>query len=473
MHPIKRNIPYERLMATIAAINLGLVAFDMAYVPWRNFWLQRSIQIGDVRIPLPLPNITPLYDPIKGIQPNRDTSSYLETVELFKKEIQQDGINSPQAQTRLQELRERSTDMISSNPFSAANKSGTLEKIKNRMREHIYGKDNPNASSKKAFETFWSIDYLKPKDINAELKFFENDIQRLVETNYYRSIGENGAPTSLFFLLDAPFVALFGFELLVRSFFISRRNKVKWLDAILWRWYDLLLLIPIGQFLRIIPVAIRLDHAKLIRLDHIRDQATQGFVSSIAGELTEAVITEALNQVQSGLKRGDIARRVVSSIDKPYVDLNDKDEIQELVSKVLSLVVYQVLPKIKPDLESVLRHPIEAVMEQTPGYNLFKSVPLVGGVPNQMNQQVISTATEAAYQGLIVALEDKVAAQLISQLIRSFGQILVKELQEGKTLEEIQVLLDELLEEVKVNYVNAISQRNVEVIINPKQIAPK
>jgi hypothetical protein len=76
MHPIKRNIPYERLMATIAAINLGLVAFDMAYVPWRNFWLQRSIQIGDVRIPLPLPNITPLYDPIKGIQPNRDTTAF-------------------------------------------------------------------------------------------------------------------------------------------------------------------------------------------------------------------------------------------------------------------------------------------------------------------------------------------------------------------------------------------------------------
>lgn len=474
MASTQRNILYERMMATIAVANLGLVAFDLSYVPWRNFWLQRAVQIWEIRIPVPLPDVTPLYDYVKGIEPHRDTTQYLSELKSFDQELQQNGIDSPQVSARLQQLRDRSSEMIATNPFSSANKSGTLEKIKNRMRDRVYGKDNKDASSRKAFEIFLTPEYLKQKGVQAEWKFFKDDIQRLIETNYFRSIGENGDPTNLFFLLDAPFVALFGFELFVRSFFISRRNKVKWLDAVLWRWYDLILLIPVWQFLRIIPVAIRLDQAKLIRLDRLRDQATQGFVSNIAGELTAAVISEVLGQLQLGLQRGDLARRVMGAIDKPYVDLNEKDEVQELVSQVLKLTVYQVLPKVKPELEALLRHPIEAVLEQAPGYSAFKSVPFLGNVPNQINQQAIASATEAGYNALLVALEDKEAARLISELIRSFGQVLVKELQNGKSLEEIQTLLNELIEEVKVNYVTSIGNNDVEVVINPaRQIGSK
>jgi hypothetical protein len=473
----QRNLWYERIMALIAAANLGLVMFDMAYVPWRNFLLQRTVQVASWRIPLPLPDVTPLYDPIKGIEPHRDTQKYIKTVQQLETDLQQFGIDSPQVAQQLETLRQRSVEMVDTNPFSAANKSGTLEKIKNRMRDRVFAKDNPEASSRKAFEQFWSADYLKQKGVQPELKFFKDDIQQLIETNYYRSIGENGEPTSLFFVLDTPFVALFAFELLCRSFLISRRSRIKWIDAILWRWYDLIFLIPFWRFMRILPVIIRLDQAKLIRLDRLRDQATQGFVSNIAGELTQAVLNESLGQVQVALKQGGLAKQLLSRIDKPYKDLNDKDELQELVSQTLKLTVYQVLPKIKPDIEALLRHPIEAVLEQTPGYGILKSVPFVGGVPNQVNQQLITTATEGAYQALIVALEDKVAAELVSQLIRNFGKVLVQELQSGKSLDEIQSLLNELVEEVRINYVDKIAQNEVEITVNsprsPKQLGSR
>jgi hypothetical protein len=468
----KRILWYERIMALIAAANLGLVIFDMTYVPWRNFWLQRTVQIASLQIPIPLPNITPLYDPIKGIQPHRETQKYLQAVGQLETDLQQYGIDSSQVATRLETLRQSSADMVETNPFSGANKSGTLEKIKNRMRDRLFSKDDPEASSRKAFERFWSPEYLKDRGVQSELTFFKNEVGRLIETNYYRSIGENGEPTSLFFVLDTPFVALFGFELLCRSFLISRRSRIKWLDAILWRWYDLIFLMPFWRFLRIIPVMIRLDQAQMIRLDRLRDQATQGFVSNIAGELTQAVLNESLGQIQMALKQGGLAKKILSTIDKPYVDLNEKDEIKELVAQTLKLTVYQVLPKIKPDIEAVLRHPIEAMLEQTPGYGILKSVPFVGGVPNQVNQQLITTATEGAYQALIVALEDKVAAELVSQLIRNFGKVLVQELQKGKSLDEIQMLLNELVEEVRVNYVDKMAQHDVEVVLNPplKQI---
>jgi hypothetical protein len=452
----QRNRWYERIMAMVAVANLGLVAFDASYVPWRNFWWQRTLTIGPIELPLPLPNLTPLYDPIKGIEPHRDTDRYLKTLDQLNGELQQNSIDSTVVQARLEDLRHQSGEMISSNPFSAANKSGTLEKIKNRLRDRVYGRENSNRSSRQAFETFWSVDYLKQKGVEAELAFFNRDVRRLIETNYFRAIGENGEPTNYFFLLDAPFIALFGFELFWRTLFLSRRRRIKWLDAILWRWYDVLFLLPIGQFLRVIPTLIRLDQAQLIRLSHVQDQMTRGFVSTIAEELTQTVLTQAVTQVQTSLKRGDLAQRLLKMVDQPYQDLNDKDELQAVVSQVLQLTVQQVLPKIQPDLEAVLRHPIEAVLDQTPGYGLFKSVPLLGNVPQQVNQQMVATATSVAYQAIVLALEDKVAAELISQLIRNFGQVFAQSLQEGKTLDELQTLLNELLEEVKVNYLDNV-----------------
>jgi hypothetical protein len=445
---------YERAMALIAVGNLLLVGFDLTYVQWRNFWLQGGVRIGPVSFKVPVPPITPLYDHVKGIAPHRDTQNYLKTVDDLNGALQQGGVNDGNVQSLLQKLREESADMVTANPFSAAGKSGTLERIKNRMRDRIYG--NPkDGSSRQAFDRFWSQDYLASKGVQGELAFFNNQIRPLIETNYYRGIDENGEPTNYFWLLDAPFVALFGFELLVRSFVISRQRRIRWWDGILWRWYDLLFLTPIFQIVRVIPVAIRLDQARLIRLDHIRDQATRGFVGSIAEELTQTVVSQGITQVQVGLKQGDLAQKLLNAIDKPYADLNDRDELKELASRILQITVEQVLPQVKPELEALLRHPMEAVLESTPGYGLLKAVPILGSIPQKANEQAIATATEVAYQVLGKALEDQEAAELVSQLVRSLGRAFVTALQEGKSLEEIQDLVGDLLEEVKYNYVDA------------------
>lgn len=445
---------YERAMALLAVGNLLLVGFDMTYVQWRNFWLQGGVQVGPVRFRVPVPPITPLYDRVKGIEPHRDTQKYLQTLDELNGALQQGGINNGDVQTLLQKLRDESTEMINSNPFSASGKGGTLERIKNRMRDRIYG--NPNdGSSRQAFERFWSQEYLAEKGVSGELAFFNQQIRPLIETNYYRGIDENGEPTNYFWVVDAPFVALFGFELLVRSFVISRRRRIRWWDGVLWRWYDLLLLTPIFQVVRVIPVAIRLDQARLIRLDHVRDQATRGFVGSIAEELTQTVVSQGITQVQAGLKQGDLAQKLLNAIDKPYTDLNDRDELKELASQILQMTVQQVLPQVKPELEALLRHPVEAVMASAPGYGLFKSVPILGGIPEKANEQAVAAATAVAYQALGRALEDEAAAELVSQLVKALGRAFVTALQEGKSLEEMQELVDGLLEEVKFNYVDA------------------
>ena len=72
---------WDRFVALWAALNLLLVIFDSTYVPLRTFWLQRNLYpIPSVPLALPLtmlPDITPWVDPIKGIEPHRETSAYL------------------------------------------------------------------------------------------------------------------------------------------------------------------------------------------------------------------------------------------------------------------------------------------------------------------------------------------------------------------------------------------------------------
>jgi hypothetical protein len=449
----RKNLWFERVMAIVALTNLGLVAFDLTYIPWRDFWFRN------------LPNLVQQYDHIKGIEPHRDTQAYLDAVDALERDVQQSGLQSELVQTHLQDLRDRSSEMIESNPFALANKSGTLEKIKNRMREHIFGQRR-NVSSRQAFATFWSQDYLTQNGVDSQLRFFDREIRPLVATNYYRAIGENGEFTDWFWLIDAPFIALFGLEFLARTFYLSRRFKsLSWLDAMLWRWYDLFLLLPFWRWLRIIPVVVRLEHARLINLNRIRAQASQGFVANISEDMAEVVVLQVINRVQSAIEQGEVTRWLMQSVNRPYIDLNQRDEVQELSTHLLKTTVYNVLPKIKPDLEALLRHNIETILSQSPAYQGLKTVPLVGDLPRQINERLVAEVTQGVYGAIVMALEDKVGTELINKLVKNFGQTLTTELQRERSLQELQSLATDLLEEVKVNYVRRLSEEDVEGIL--------
>jgi hypothetical protein len=440
-------------MALLALANLGLVAFDSAYVPWRDFWFRN------------FPGVTRVYDRVKGIEPHRDTEAYLASVDSLQQELQQFGLQSPQVQARLQELRDRSTEMISANPFAISDKSGTLEKIKNRMREHTFGQRR-GESATQAFTTFWSTENLSQRGLVPEWKFFTQEIRPLIALNYYRSIGENGESVDWFWLIDVPFVAIFALEFIARTFYLSRRYKsLGWLDAALWRWYDVFLLLPFLRWLRVIPVIVRLNHSGMIKLDRVRQQASQGFVANISEDVAEVVVIQVIDRLQSSIERGELSRWIVQSVNRPYIDLNQRDEIQELTTHLVQTTVYKVLPKMKPELEALLRHSIDKILSQSPAYQGLKAMPLVGDLPRQINERLVSDVTGGMYDAIVLALEDKAGAELIGKLVKSFGQNLTTELQQQRSLQEIQSLAIDLLEEIKVNYVRRLSEGDVEGIL--------
>ncbi|MBK1988877.1 hypothetical protein A0J48_015250 [Sphaerospermopsis aphanizomenoides BCCUSP55] len=446
-HP---NLWFEKLMAMIATVNLGLILFDLSYVPWRDFYFRR------------FPQITQIYDPIKGIEPHRDTKNYLETVDALEIQVSQTGLNSPQVKTKLAEVSRLSTEIIDTNPFAGASKSGSLEKIKNRMREHIGQK-----SAKSAFDTFWSQAYLSQRGWIQEINFFNQQIRPAIAVNYYRKIGENGEFLDNFWLIDLPFVVIFGLELLGRIFYIKRKNPhLSWLEAILWRWYDLLLIIPFWRWLRALPVLVRLDKSKLISLHLIRRQIHQGIIANFAEEITEIVVVRVINQMQGSIQRGELTKWLLQpKKERAYIDINNINEVEAITGLLVQTIVNQVLPKIQPEINAILRHSIDTAFQQVPVYRNLLIFPGVGQVQTQLSEQLANQITTNLYIALVSAIKDPVAAKLSNQLMEKFTTVLGAEIQEKHVILEIQSLLNDFLEEVKINYVQRLSQEDIDQII--------
>ena len=469
------NLWFERFMALLAVINLAIVAFDLTYVPLRDFWLTGRVTIGRIstayvefegyKLDLLDRNISEFitqYDAVKGIIPNRDTEEYLTQVEQLG-EIALNGLNSPTANNLLGDLRRRSIEIIQTDAFSEANKTGNLERIKHKMRSHL---PNPSNSAKTAFWRFWNPTHLQGR-VAEELAFFNTEIKPLFETNYYRIIGENGGYVDYFGLIDFPFGVIFGLELLGRSWFISRRRVgVSWLDAILWRWYDIFFLLPVWRWLRIIPVTIRLSQARIIDLSSIQRQVSQGLVAGIAEDVTEVVIIRLINQIQASIRKGDIDRLLARQNTNPYIDLNNTNEVAELVRILAKVFADRVLPEIKPEAQTLLQYSVDKALKESPAYRGIKMLPGGDRTLTTLSHQLVSQGYNAISTTLQAMLaEDKHFDRLLESLVDNVGKSLTSELQAQQSMSKIEQLLIDLLEEVKINYVERLSQEDIEDIL--------
>lgn len=470
------NLWLERLMTLIAVINLAIVTFDLSYVPLRDFWLSGQVTVGGINsayikldgikldlIPQNVSKFITEYDTVKGIIPNRDTEEYLDKVKQLRKELTTNGVDSAIANNLLGDLRRRSIEIIQTDAFSEANKTGNLERIKNRMRSHIPNKDN---SAKTAFWQFWTPAHFQGK-VTQELDFFDTELKSLFETNYYRVIGDNGGYVNYFGLIDFPFGVIFALEFLGRTWFISRqRTGVSWIDAMLWRWYDILFLVPFWRWLRVLPVTVRLSQGRIINLNSIQKQISQGLVAGIAEDVTEVVIIRLINQIQASIRNGDVSRLLSEQTANPYIDLNDTNETVEIVRILAKVLADRVLPAIQPEAETLLQYSIDKALKESPAYRGIKMLPGGERTITSLSNQLVSQSYSAFSSALQAALaEDEQFDSLLESLISNVGKTVSTELQAQQSMNKIELLLVDLLEEIKINYVERLSQEDIEDIL--------
>jgi hypothetical protein len=432
----RKNLWFDRLMAIIASIGLIIAMFDFTYIPCRDFYFRN------------LPVVVDQYDRFKGIEPHRETERYLNAVEQLQLTVSQTGLASAQTQSWLQELDGLSVSLIQNNPFQVAEKTGNLEKIKNQVRDRVQ-----NQSAKGAFQTFWSQAYLTKAGWDKEISFYERRIKPLIVTNYYRRLDLSGNYVDLFWQIDIIFIGIFAIDLLGRTYYTRHHSrKTSWLQAIVRRWYDLILLLPFAQFLRVIPVLIRCNQAKLINFDVVQSELNRLFVGQIANELTDAVVIQLLHQTQSAVKQGQITQIIGGYFKQPQIDLNNINEIEVLFELVLEVIVYRVIPKIQPDLEAIFRHLFQKALLESPAYRNLKLLPGIGELPAQAIDRVVKEVSTSIYTALTKILEDPDSGNLSRRLAETLSQSIGDEMQRGQTVVKIESLLYDLLEEVKVTY---------------------
>ena len=463
-------------MALVAVINLIIVAFDLSYIPLRDFWLSGQVTIAGFKsayikydgieldlIPENVSEFITQYDVVKGIIPNRDTEEYLDKVEQLKLALTDDNVDVAVVEGIFGDLRRRSIEIIQTDAFAEAGKTGNLERIKNRMRSHISNQDN---SAKIAFWQYWTLANFQGR-VDRELQFFDKQIEPLFETNYYRVIGENGGYVDYFGFIDFPFGIFFGLEFLARTWIISRRRTgVSWLDAMLWRWYDVLFLIPFWRWLRVIPVTVRLSQARIINLNSIQRQISQGLVAGIAEDVTEVVIIRLINQIQASIRNGDISNLLSQQTTNSYIDINDTNETVEIVRILAKVIADRVLPAIEPEAQSLLEYSVDKALRDSPAYQGIKVLPGGERTLSTLSHQLVSQTYSAFSRALQAALaEDEQFDRLLESLINNVGKSLSSELQAQQSMNKIELLLIDLLEEIKINYVERLSQEDIEDIL--------
>jgi hypothetical protein len=453
---------WDRFVAIWAGINLVWVVFDLTYVPLRTFWLQRNLTpLPSVPLVVPLtvlPDITPLYDPVKGIEPHRETQAYLAAFGQLDRALQQ---NPPAGRTALLRRHqvELTVQMINENPFAASGNAGTLEKIKSRLRQRA-GRD----SAKRSAELLLSDAWLAGRPWQEERRFWQQQVLPLVATSYWRSIDENGRPTNHFWRFDLLlFQSVFALDILLRVLRLRRRFPgIRWRDAFLRRWIDLPLLLPFWRLLRLAPVVERLSSAGLINVEPLRAAVSRGVVSLLALELFEVLALQLVDGTQSLLRSPQWPRWIRSLRSDQSVSLNDERELVELLRLWGPMVLGQVAPRLSPELQLLLGHALEQSMRDLPGGAILPtglSRQLAGGVVDRLLELSRSTADRLAQR-------DNRQVELLQRFGDRFWDELAAALEQGGTLERSQQLLCTLLQEIKLTYLAQVNRAGIDALMD-------
>ena len=171
-----------------------------------------------------------------------------------------------------------------------------------------------------------------------------------------------------------------------------------------------------------------------------------------------------INQTQESIQKGDMARSLLSP--EPGIKINNVNEVEVISNRLLDLTVYKVLPKIQPQMESLLHHSLESAIKQNDFYETVGQIPTLGQLPDDAIKQLSNFVTDATYEVISASYSDLEGRELFDSLAKQFQNALRQELQDEATLHELQSLLSDLLEEMKLNYIQNSQKRTPKQMID-------
>lgn len=466
---------WDRFVAIWATLNLLWVVFDISYVPLRSFWLQRNLYpLPSVPLVVPLtflPDVTPWVDPIKGIEPHRETVAYAAAFDQLDQAMVPHRPGQPLTPGQLKLLQHQvrlTGEMIDTNPFLGSGGSGTLERLKNRLRERA-----GHSSARKASATLLGPAWLVPRSWDQERRFWKERVLPLVATNYWRAIDENGRPIDHFWRYDLLlFQSVFLLDIALRTVRLRRRLRgLSWNQALLRRWIDLPLLLPFWRLVRLLPVLERLQTSGLINLEPLRAVISRWVVALLAVELFEVLVLQILDGLQQIIRSGRWPDRLRGLRSHQSVLTGDGQEMVKLLRIWAPLLLVQVAPRLAPELQGVLGHALQQSLEMgvVPGplRGLEPLLRMEQGVSRQLASGMVESLLDLSRStGERLGRRDDQQLDLLRRCVDRFWEELAAALESGNALATSQELLCAVLEELKGSYVSQVNRASIEVLID-------
>ena len=110
----------------------------------------------------------------------------------------------------------------------------------------------------------------------------------------------------------------------------------------------------------------------------------------------------------------------------------------------------------------MLRYSLQGALKQSDLYQAVRGIPGLANIPQETIEQLADYLAQTTYDVLINSYTDAEGKIIFNRLSKNFSQTLKQEIQNKATKDEIQVLLSDLLEEWKLNYIKNSRQRDPE-----------
>ncbi|MBD1910112.1 MULTISPECIES: hypothetical protein [unclassified Leptolyngbya] len=426
---------WNRGVILMILVNLSLVFFNLSYISLRWWYLDQ------------MPRLVEIYDPIKGIEPSPTAERYLETVDQLNQRIGTQGLEATQTAELLANLRQQSQILTTETLFASSQQERLFAELQRRIQVRMQ-----TASATDAWIQFWQTDYLQQTGWPEARNFLTSEITPLLSQTYYHRTREMGQPVDNFWKIDLAFMLLFGVDFLIRTWLISRERKhITWGDAIARRWYEFPLFFPFWRWMRLLPAAVRLHRTNLVNVERLIGQATHEPAAYLSDRVMRFALVQVVNQARASVEAGTLFKQLSPTED--YTEIGRPGKLEQVGDRLLELIVYSVIPHIKPDLKKVLQRNLNSVVMQSNLYEHLQQIPGFSILPATLFSNLSNQLAQAACDLLIESYNDTEGRVLLDQLSQSFRETLSEHLQKELNSEDIKVLISDWLEEIKLNYI--------------------
>lgn len=260
-----------------------------------------------------------------------------------------------------------------------------------------------------------------------------------------------------FFRYDLYFVAVFAVEFCIRWFFaIYKKENHKWFFYPFLHWYDVIGLIPLGQFrvlrvFRVGSMVVRLHKMGVIDLrDSYFFRIYQRYSAVIVEEVSDRVVVNVLSGVQDELKHGTpVASRIILEVIRPQ-----KEVLVEWLSSRITAASEQHYERYQEQLQAYVNRKVAEAVRNNSEVKDIAGIPLVGSSITGKLEKAVAQITYAVIEGMMKDLSSEENSQVISELADvTMDMMLLQEEDEElnrMSVEMINKSIDIIKEQVEV-----------------------